>query len=1061
MRKFLSLLAVLMLYVLAFAQTRPIKGQVRDENGNVVPFATVKIKGSNAGTSADANGNFTINAKQGDVLQVSAVNFSGRDVTVGTSESVTVSLGKADGTIDEVVVTAQGIRRRPKELGYSLAKVSNEDLTVGRSPQVAAGLAGKVSGLMILNANQSVDPSVKITLRGYRSMTGVNDALLVIDGLPMPPGSQTMLNLLNPNDIESITVLKGGQAATLYGSDGVNGALVITTKKGAKGKLKVNYSSSYNIEKINIMAQFQDKYGSGSHYAASFGATGYKANYLDRMKDNWRSYENQQFGDQYDGSIRPAGRILEDGSVNMLPYAAIPGVREKIWNTGFTLNNQVSFSGGNDNTTFYLSLENNKTDGIVPEDKANRTGARFASASEFGKLKVGFNAAYVQANYDRTTFDFYNETINQAAHIPLHEMRDWRNNKFAHPNAYYNDYYTNPYFKLDNERTKYQDANISGNLELTYKLAPWAHVYNKFSALNNSRTRKSTVGQFFYSTWAKSKAKVPAPFDQGDGSGITRTLTDIQGAVSDESQTENIINNELQLHLTKDFGDFSTKGVLGYSVYDRKTKDIIIGSSSIVVPDVYNVSNRRGEMTGGEANSEYRKFGYYADALLGWQDKVFVHGSFRFDGTSKFFKPERESSLYMYPYYGVDVSAVVTELLPSLRNNVLNYAKLRAGYNKNGNDNIPLYGLDLAFGNSGGFPYGNTVGISVGNTLPDPGLKPEFVKSWEAGGEFQLFRNRLNLDLSYYSQRSDGQVLAVSIPATTGFNQLRLNVGDTKNWGYEADAKVQIIRDRKINWDINVRGSINENKIMSLYQGVSELFLSGYSYAGTFAINGQSYPTLKAISYVRDPATNRVIVNKTTGYPLTNGPLKELGRTTPKYGLGAGTRLSYAGFTLMTNWEYRGGNVMYSDLGRQMTFTGSGKWTENRAPHVFPNSAYDDGTGKFVPNTSVNVREAEYGLWADNYRLIAENFVVPAWFIKMRDINLSYNFSSNLIAKTRVFSTASIALYGRNLITIIDKANQFADPEFSFTTGNGIGINNTNQTPPVRQYGVNLNLSFK
>jgi hypothetical protein len=192
MRKILSLLAVLMLYALAYAQTRPVKGQVRDENGNVVPFATVKIKGSNAGTSADANGNFTINVKQGDVLQVSAVNFAGRDVTVGTSESVTVSLGKADGTIDEVVVTAQGIRRRPKELGYSLAKVSNEELTVGRSPQIA------------------VDPSVKITLRGYRSMTGVNDALLVIDGLPMPPGSQTMLNLLNPNDIESITVLKGG-----------------------------------------------------------------------------------------------------------------------------------------------------------------------------------------------------------------------------------------------------------------------------------------------------------------------------------------------------------------------------------------------------------------------------------------------------------------------------------------------------------------------------------------------------------------------------------------------------------------------------------------------------------------------------------------------------------------------------------------------------------------------------------------------------------------------------------------------------------------------------------
>ncbi len=177
-------------------------------------------------------------------------------------------------TETEVVVTAQGIRRRPRELGFSVAKVSNAELTDGRAPQFAAGLSGKVSGLVIVNANNSVDPAVKFNLRGYRSMSGNNDALIVIDGLPQPPGSSTMFNLINPNDVESISVLKGGQAATLYGSQGINGAIIITTKKGQKGKLKVDYSSSYNIEKINIIAEFQDKYGSGSHYATSFGAAG-------------------------------------------------------------------------------------------------------------------------------------------------------------------------------------------------------------------------------------------------------------------------------------------------------------------------------------------------------------------------------------------------------------------------------------------------------------------------------------------------------------------------------------------------------------------------------------------------------------------------------------------------------------------------------------------------------------------------------------------------------------------------------------------------------------------
>jgi len=1060
MRKLLSLLAVLMFFAtLVSAQNRTISGQVRDENGKPVPFATVQVKGDITGTSADAQGNFKINAQTRDVLVITAVNFTSKEVAVPATGDVVVALNSIAVTETEVVVTAQGVRRRPRELGYSLANVSNKELTSGRAPQLAAGLSGKVSGLVIINANNSVDPAVKFTLRGYRSMSGNNDALIVIDGLPQPQGNSTMFNLINPNDVESVSILKGGQAATLYGSQGVNGAIIITTKRGAKGKLKVSYSSSYNTERINIMAQFQDRYGSGSHYATSFGAAGYKPDYLERMKDNWRSYENQQYGDAYDGSMRPAGRILQDGSVLMLPYSAIKGVREDIWNTGFTLNNQVSFSGGSDNSTFFFSAENNKTEGIVPGDKATRTGVRFAGSQEYNKLKIGFGAAYVQAKYDRTTFNFYDESINQSAHIPLPDLRDWQTNKFAHPNGYYNDYYSNPYFRLDNYRTNYRDANISGNVELSYKLFSWLTAYNKLNVMNNTRTQKSFTRQFFHSVWAKSQATVPAPWAKpGDGSGITRALTDLQGNVSDNSNSENLINNELQLHINKNFGDFTTKSILGVNTYVRKTKGVSVSSSSIVVPDIYNVSNRRGELGGGESNTEERKYGYYADALVGWRDKVFAHGTIRHDGSSRFYKANRDVNEYSYTYAGIDLSAIITELVPSIKSKWFNYAKIRAGYNKNGNDNLALYGLDQTFGNAGGFPYGNTVGISVGDVIPEPGLQPEFVRSIEIGGEFQLINNKVNLDIAYYTQKSEGQVLRVAIPASTGFGTLVLNVGDTKNWGWEADVKVAILRSSKLTWDMSVRGSLNENKVLTLYKDVTEFFVSGYTYAGTYVIKNQPFPVLKAVSYIRDSLGRRV-VSATTGYPLSTGPLKNLGRVTPKYTLGAGTTLGYAGFTLTTNWEYRGGHVMYSDLGRQMTFTGSGKWTENRSPHIFPNASYFDGT-KYVPNT-ILTREAEYGLWVDVYRNITENFVAPAWFIKMRDINLTYQFSNNLVAKTRIFSAVSLAVYGRNLVTIVDKENQFADPEFSFTTGNGVGINNTDQTPPVRQLGINLNLTFK
>lgn len=1060
MRKLLSLLTVMILYAVSLsAQNRTVIGTVQDENGKPVPFATVQVKGDATGTSADAQGNFKITAQTNDVLVVSAINYSTKEVAVPASGSVVATLTTIDITETEVVVTAQGIRRRPKELGYSVSKVSNAELTNGRAPQLAAGLSGKVSGLMILNANSSVDPAVKFNLRGYRSMTGNNDALIVIDGLPQPSGISTMFNLLNPNDVESVTVLKGGQAATLYGSQGINGALIITTKKGQKGKLKVDYSTFYNIEKIILLAQFQDKYGSGSHYAASFGTANWKPNYLDRMKDNWRSYENQQFGDAYDGSMRPVGRIVEDGTWLTLPYSPIKDIRKDIWNTGYTINNQVSFSGGGDNSTFFFSGEHNRTEGIVPKDKSVRVGVRMAAAQEYGRLRIGYTANYAQAKYDRTTFNYYDESINQAAHIPLTELKDWRNNKYASPNGYYNDYYSNPWFRLDNYRTKYQDNNFNGNVDITYKLLPWLSITDKLAAMHNSSQEKATVGQFFHSPWAKSQAKVPAPWDQNDGSGITRALTDLQGSVADNSSSSTIINNELQLNLNKDFGDFTTKVVLGYNVYQRKTKSVNVSSTSIVVPGVYNVSNRRGELGGSEGNTEERKFGYYADALVGWKDKIFVHGSFRRDATSRFYKPTRDKSLYMYSYPGVDVSAIITELIPAIKSKTLGYAKLRVGYNKNGNDNIGLYGLDPQYVNAPGFPYGNTVGISVGNSLPESSLKPEFVKSFEIGSELQMFNNRLNLDFSWYTQKSEGQVISVTIPASTGYTALVLNVGDTKNWGYEGDARVQILKGRRLTWDFSLRGSINDNKVLRLYQGINEFFLSGYSYAGTFIQLNSVYPQLKAIPYTRDSVGRRV-VSATTGYPLTTAPLKNMGRVTPKYMLGAGTTLSFARITLSTNWEYRGGNVMYSDIGRQMTFTGSGKWTERRDPHIFPNSSYWDGT-KYVENTSVNTREAEYGLWADVYRLIAENFTVPAWFIKMRDINIGYEFAPSLVSNLKIFSSIRLGVYGRNLITIVDKENDFADPEFSFTTGNGIGINNTNQTPTTRQYGVSLNVTFK
>lgn len=1064
MKKILSslFLAVLCSLITANAQVRSVTGSVKDEKGAVVSYATVKVKGQTSAVVADEKGNFKINAAANATLQVSATGFASTEVKASAT-TLSITLNHQVDELENVVVTAQGIRKKSKEIGYSYAKVSNDEITVGRSPQLTQALAGKVSGLAVYTVNNSVDPSVKVVLRGYRSLTGNNEALVVIDGMQT---TATALALINPNDVENVSILKGGQAATLYGSAGVNGALVITTKQGSKGKLKVSYTNTTNFEQVSFLPAFQSQYGSGSqYYPLVYGQAGYDPSAINRAKLNWRPYENQQYGDAYDGSLRIAGRVLQDGSSLVIPYADVKDVRLRSFDVGISQNHQASFQGGDETSSYYLSVENNKINGIVPGDLSDRTGVRVKSTKEYGKVSTSFNAAFTQAYYDRTTSDFQNDIINTASWVDLTTMRNWRTNPFANPNGYYNDYYNNPYFNKDINRAKYKDANISGNFDITYRALPWLQLYNRLGIMNNSRTGKNTTEKFQYSDWAKNSAYIPAAWAHDDDyPGIYRAIGDILGAVSDYSTTENVVNNEFQARIQKDVANFQNKLTLGYSLYQRYTKSITVSSSSIVVPDVYNVANRQGNLGGGESNTTERKFGYYADLNTNMKNMEWLNLNLtaRYDATSRFFKQTRDANQYSYLYYGAALSFIVTDAFPSLKSNTLNYAKLRTSYNKNGNDNIPLYGLDLSYSNGANFPYGNNVGLTVGNTLPDANLKPEFVTATEVGAELSMFNNRVNLDVSWYKQNSIGQVLTVKIPNSTGFSNLLINVGQVDNWGYETDLKVQILRDTKVKWDFNVKYSYNDNKVVDLYPGITEFAYGGYSYASSNVILGQRFPILKTNGYFYSTdGSGMRRVSPVTGYPVQNTALSARGGTLPRDMVGLGSTFTYKDFRLAFNFEYRGGNVMYSDLGRQMTFTGSGAWTSNRGDQIFPNSYYiDPTTGKDVPNTTVHVREPEYALWVNNYRLIAENFVTPAWFIKLRDVNLSYTLPSTLVKKTKVFSAANVAVYGRNLFTIIDSKNQFTDPEFSYTAGNGSGISNTLQTPPVRQFGINVNFVF-
>jgi len=1058
MKKLTGLICMICTCLLMYAQEKKITGTITDQNGLPVENASIRLKSSGGGVSADAKGMFTINAKAGDVLIISAIGFENMEITIGdNSTAVSARMIKSEGQLSEVVVTALGIRKRPREVGYATASVRSDQITVANNPSLASALSGKLTGLVVTNVNSSVQADTRFVLRGNRSLTGNNQALVVVDGVPVSPNT---LSYLNPNDVENVSILKGGQAATLYGSEGSNGVLVVTTKRGAKGKTQVNFTSSVTMEQVSFLPQFQNRFGSGSGY--DYDPT-----------TNYRSYENQSYGDEYDGSMRPLGRTLEDGSVMMVPYSARPDEKRKVWDNGSIIQNDISIAGGDERSSFYLSFQDARTNGVVPGDTRQRDVIRFNAGRNYGKFKASFQSSFTQDNFERTSTDFYTAVLNAAAHIPLRELRDWRNNKFANPNGYYNDYVNNPWFNLDNFRSAARNRYFNGSIELNFAPTKALSATYRIGLTNQHTEGNFTQGQFIYTNYARTQARVPDGFPQG-GAGIFRAASNITGGVTNFSNSGSVdrpgdrINSDILINFQKELKDISIQAVLGNNIQQKRNYTMSVGSNSIVIPDLYNISNRTGELTGDYASYLQRKYGFYTDATIGFRDLVFVHASVRRDATSLFYADDRKESDYQYWYYGADVSVIVSDLIPSLKTDFFNYMKVRASLNKNANDNINPYSLNMFYNIGPGFPYGSMAGTTVGNTLPSPDLVPEQVKSYEAGAEISLWRSRISLDLSYYYQVSEGQIINIGIARPTGYSNAIINAGRLDNRGFEAEVKLQALKSSNLSWDIAFNYSYNTNEVKSLYGDLTSISLSnqftetgGVVTAQVMAEVGQPFPLLRTTAFEKDEM-GRIIVDRETGNPSRAANFVPQGSTIPKNTLGITSRLVYKDFSLSTTIEYRGGYYLFHGLGSSMTFTGTSTITTQygRENFVIPNSVYDDGTGKYVPNTTVAVTDGHYGFWDNIYKFAGENYTTRGDFWKLRELNLTYSLSPAIVQKIKFIKAASLSLIGRNLLLILPGDNIYTDPEFANTTGNSLGINTTLNTPPVRSYGVTLNVTF-
>lgn len=1011
-----------------------VSGTVTSNTGEALPGVSVFVKGTKIGSSTDASGKYSIKVPDANsVLTFAYIGYTSKDVMVNGKSTVNVVLAEDNHQLGEVVVTALGIKRSAKELGYATQQINAKDLTQAKPTNLATGLSGKIAGLQIVQTNNQIDAGdqVRVVLRGNRSFQGNNQALLVLDGVVVP---SSYLNSVNPNDVASVNILKGANAAALYGSEASNGVMIITTKKGSNDALEVTFTNTTQLDKLAYFPKMQTQFGGGSGQDV-YGFPQYTP------------IENQNFGDRFDGSTRPIGRTLPDGTIQMVPYSNQAKEKENFFDTGVDEQNDLSISTGNDKGSTYINVQRLNNKGYVPGDFSNRTAARFNGSRIYKNLKVDYNLNYTQKNVDKSNFQIFNNIINTPANIPLTQYSDI-NSKYGSLDNYFNDYGLNPYYALQQSRNTERRDDLLGNLAISYDATPWLNLTARGGITTYTRNGKDIGQAYNYSDYATASGKSIA------------NPQNHPGTEDDYSYFNSRAEGNFLATAKKKFGDISATLIGGVQSIQQSTRTLSVGTGFLVIPDFYNISYRSGDANVGEANTKYRRLGAFGDLTLGYKDYLYLHGSGRNDWDSRL---SAENRSFFYP--SADLSFIFTEAFKSLKNNnILTYGKIRAGSAKVYAVQFDPYQLQSTFDVGGGFPYGATAGYSVGNVVSEPNLKPEQTLSNEIGLELGFFHNRLSLESSAYWETTKDQeiIKGINISNATGFSNAIINSGSGENHGFELSMKgTPIISEsgRGVTWNLGFNYSYNNNKATSIYQGLPNLSIGNDNYI----VQGQSYPQLMGNGFQKDPQ-GRTIIDPTTGFPKLSATNVDFGQTTPKNILGISTSVNYRNFTLAGTAEYRSGSVVYSGAGSTMDFSGIsyGSATGGRERFVYPNSVIETSPGVFTPNTNITTRTGGIDYWAGSTTRygVMQNYVTSAAFWKLRELSLAYEVPAKYLQRTKFIKRASLALVGRNLFMIRPKSNMYSDPEFNATTDNAQGSNNLNQTPATRIYGFTASITL-
>jgi TonB-linked SusC/RagA family outer membrane protein len=1065
---------ILMLFVLALTTTALMLGQTVQvtgtvtsrEDGLTIPGASVTVKATTIGTLTGANGGYSLSVPQSaTTLVFSFIGMKKQEVPIQGRTKIDVVLESELVGLDEVVVTAIGISREKRELGYNVQSVNSEVITSRPNADVVNSLSGRASGIQVISAAGDAGAATYLTIRGAHSITGNNQPLFVVNGMPIISGSEdtgvggvttsSRSIDLNPEDIESISVLKGGAATALYGVRAANGALIITTKSGRNlTNKKIEFSSSVGFDQISQVPEMQNLFAQG-------------------MDGVWIGGNAASFGPkiadlEYDGDETykwdPNGRLVAKGSGNGTPAVAYDPY--EFFQTGTTYSNNLSISNGNNLGTYFLSISNLEQKGVVPNNHFGRTTVRLNATSKLSeKVNIGADFAYtnsqatqiqkgsnvsgVMLGLVRTARSF----DNSAGYIfPDGTQRNYRNG-----GGYDNPYWVSNMISYDEFVNRITGSANLGVIFTDYLDLSWTGGIDWYNRRYSNK-------------FAVNSRNWPAGF------------------YDEEMNDAGVINSDVMLNFHKNLGDnFNIKFTVGNNIFSSFTKYLYGDAKGLQIRDFYQLSNSSTN-TVSHGTVNYRTAAFYGDLRLAYKNLLYLGLTGRNDWSTTM--PKANLSAF---YPSVSLGFVFTELGGLKDNNILSYGKLRASAARTANIAGPYNTSNYYYAAGSGdgwttgvsFPYMGQTGFQLGSGLGNPDLKHETMDSWEVGLELRFFKNRLNLDASYFDNINKDLLMSVPIAASTGFTSVYLNAAKMESKGIELSLDATPVVTKNFNWNIIVNFTKINNKVLQLAPGVENLFLGGFTEPQVRAVAGESYGSVFGMDWMRDENGNILINDDPTdsyrdGYPWSDArEYRNIGNTSPDWLANITNTVSFKGISLSFMVDIKKGGVMYNGTGFAMNYFGTSIATAKREVYYTPEGTIDFD---LTPAENITVFDGVYGhVDADGnpvssgiknvtpvvldqawWRGHGSNFgggptaaaMQPAGWVRLRDVSLAYDIP----VKNTFMKYLQIYVTGKNLLLFTPYEG--IDPETNLQGAvNGQGMDYFNN-PGTKTYMAGLKVTF-